>query len=318
MTVTTLRGYANSEVLIPKQNAEAIARRFGPSGERFLRELPQRLAAIAARWNLVLGESLPVGIGGYLVAVRTASGDDAVLKLSPTGAAEQDKLNELEAYALRRWDGEGAVKLFDADLAAGALLIERCVPGHSIESVPEEQLVTDACALARLLHRAPDAADEALLPNATVDVAEQQARLDEAMGAMGHPLSPHAERVIQRMHEEVLGDGPRVVCHGDLNPGNVLAAERMAWLAVDPWPVLAPAAYDAASLVWSKRPWLLAAPDPAAILDRRIALAADAIGAGEYDVRAWDARPPGRAPDRPLRLGWLRRGAVHHDRRVAL
>jgi hypothetical protein len=31
------------------------------------------------------------------------------------------------------------------------------------------------------------------------------------------------------------------------------------------------AMYDAASLVWSKRPWLLAAADPAAMLDRRIA-----------------------------------------------
>ena len=275
------------DALIPEENAEAIARRFGASGERFLRELPQRVADIAGRWHLTLGEPLPIGIGSYLVAARMPDGHEAVLKVSPTGG-EQDNANELEAYALRRWGGEGAVRLFDADAASGALLIERCVPGISIDSIPDKQMVTAACELARRLHRPADAEDERLVPSAVADVAERAARFDEAMQAMGHPLSRHAERVIKGFHDALaVNDSALVVCHGDMNPGNLLAAERMDWLAVDPLPVRAPAAYDAASLVWAKRRWVLAEPDPAAVLECRVSLAATAIGAEAREVRAW-------------------------------
>jgi streptomycin 6-kinase len=271
------------EVLIPEKNAAVIARRFGRSGERFLSELPQRVAAIAARWSLVLGQPLPIGIGGYLVSVRMANGTEAVLKVSPTGG-EQDEVNELEAYALRRWGGEGAVTLFAADPAAGALLIERCVPGDTIDTLPDDEMVTAGCGLAHKLHRAADAEDGRALPSAVAEAAERAARLN---AATGHAMSAQAGRLIARAHAEVTDSGELVVCHGDLNPGNLLAAGRVDWLAVDPLPVRAPRAYDAASLVWSKRPWLLAEPDPAAVLERRIALAAASIGAEQREVRAW-------------------------------
>jgi streptomycin 6-kinase len=226
-------------------------------------------------------------VGGYLVAVRMVDGSEAVLKLSPTGGG-QDEVNALEAYALRRWGGEGAVKVFEADARVGALLIERCVPGVSLDTLPDEQMLIAGCEVARRLHRAADGDDERLLGNAVTNVAERVARLDEAMEAMGHPLSARAERVITRFHEELSAAGSTlVVCHGDMNPGNLLAAERMDWLAVDPLPVRAPAAYDAASLVWSKRPWVLAAPDPAALLRRRVRLAAAALGAEAREVRGW-------------------------------
>ncbi len=273
--------------LIPAENAEVIARRFGPSGQRFVRELPQRLADVAARWELTLTEPLPIGIGGYLIGVRTVDGREAVLKVSPTGG-EQDHRNELEAYALKRWCGEGAVMLFEADLVAGALLIERCAPGATIDTLPDDEMLTTGCELARRLHRVADAEDERLLPHAVTEVADRVARFDELMDGMGRPLTPIAERVVRRSHEQLVGDsGPLVVCHGDMNPGNLLSAQRMDWLAVDPLPVRADGAYDAASLVWSKRPWLLAQADPAALLERRIRLAAAALGTETRRVRAW-------------------------------
>lgn len=71
---------------IPLDRAEVIMRRFGPSGEQFLRGLPDRLAQRAERWRLVLGPPYPVGIGGYLVQAEQPDGSAAVLKLSPTGA----------------------------------------------------------------------------------------------------------------------------------------------------------------------------------------------------------------------------------------
>jgi hypothetical protein len=91
-----------------QEHAEVVERRFGEAGQRFLRELPERLSDVAGRWHLTLCESLPIGIGGFLVGARTQDGRDAVLKLSPTGG-EQDRVNELEAWALDRWRGCPAV-----------------------------------------------------------------------------------------------------------------------------------------------------------------------------------------------------------------
>lgn len=278
---------SRGEPVIPGENAEAITRRFGPSGERFVRELSQRVAEIASRWDLVLGAPLPIGIGGFLVVVRTGDGTDAVLKVSPTGDAEQDGANELEAYALRRWDGEGAVRLLAADPAAGSLLVERCRPGATIATLPDEQMVTAGCRLAHTLHRTPDAEDQRMLPDVAAIVAERADRFRDAMERIGDPLSPRAERIITRLHYEATENAAVVVCHGDTNPGNLLAAQRMPWLAVDPLPVLAPAACDAASLVWSKRSWLLEQPDPAAALEHRIALAAAALDEEPREIRAW-------------------------------
>jgi streptomycin 6-kinase len=285
--------------LVPADSAQVIARRFGAAGERFLRELPERLAGVAARWRLALGEPLPIGIGGYLVAARTAEGADAVLKLSPTGG-EQDRANALEAWALERWYGEGAVALLRADHVAGALLLERCVPGTTIDVLGDDDMVRSGCAVALALHRAPDLEDRWLLRAAADEVALRAGAFGDVMARIGGPLSAHAESVVAAAHEELAAAAVApVVCHGDLNPGNLLAAQRVPWLAIDPLPVIAPAAYDAASLVWAKRPWLLEQPDAAAVLVRRIELAADALDASPHDVWAWTlARATGMLAER--------------------
>jgi hypothetical protein len=70
-------------------------------------------------------------------------------------------------------------------------------------------------------------------------------------------------------------------------PGNLLSAEREPWLAIDPMPVIAPAAFDAVSLVWSKRSWLFQQRNPAAVLATRVECAAHALGASPQEIRAW-------------------------------
>jgi len=77
---------------IPTDRTKVIIRRFGPNGEQFLHELPDRLARAVERWQLELGRPYPIGIGGYLVQAQRPDGTAAVLKLSPTGAA-QDQAN---------------------------------------------------------------------------------------------------------------------------------------------------------------------------------------------------------------------------------
>lgn len=266
-------------------HAAAVARRF-PDGETWLAGLEARLADVVGRWRLTPLRPLPGGIGGYLVDVRTADGRDAVLKLSPTAGA-QGAANRLEAYALRRWSGDGAARMLNADLAAGALLLERCRPGTTLDALPDVEMLERGCALARHLQRPADEEDLLILPRAAEEVAIRAQRFGGLMDALGHPFSTEREQEIGALHRALATAAERpVACHGDLNPGNVLAHDG-GHVAVDPLPVLADAAYDAVSLVWSKRSWLLAQPDRSDLLRRRIAIASDVLDVDAEHVRAW-------------------------------
>lgn len=272
---------------IPIDRAEVIMRRFGPSGEQFLHELPDRLAQRAKQWHLVLGPPYPVGIGGYLVQAERPDGTLAVLKLSPTGAG-QARANQLEALMLRRWSGQGAVLLLEADVGAGALLMERCIPGTTLDTLPDEEMVRIGCRLASTLHTEPTVEDLDLIPVALDSGTDGIRRLSAVMAELGESLSPNARRAVKESHDELVADrGHLVVCHGDLNPGNVLAAQRLPWLAIDPLPRVADPAYDAASLVWARRPWLLAQADARAVLDYCIDVAAGELLVDPERVRAW-------------------------------
>jgi streptomycin 6-kinase len=77
-----------------------------------------------------------------------------------------------------------------------------------------------------------------------------------------------------------------VVLHGDLHPGNLLAAEREAWLAIDPKPVRGDPAFDLPPVVLQTGD-LLAAPDPAAELVRRLDRVGAATGVDRGRIRAW-------------------------------
>ena len=76
-----------------------------------------------------------------------------------------------------------------------------------------------------------------------------------------------------------------VLLHGDLNPTNVLSAEREPWLAIDPKPVVGDPAYDGPRLITQPDP--LVTPDPADTLRRRIEIVADSYGVDVDVLREW-------------------------------
>jgi streptomycin 6-kinase len=77
-----------------------------------------------------------------------------------------------------------------------------------------------------------------------------------------------------------------VVVHGDFNPGNVLAARRRPWLAIDAKAMIGDPGYD---------PWPLveqvddpfAHSNPSRVLAHRFALVAGVLGQDESRLQAW-------------------------------
>src|SRR5215470_15906809 len=101
-----------------------------PAGRDWLRELPARVERCAQHWDLTLAPPFPQSFVSVVFPATRRDGSAAVLKIQyPHQEAEH------EAKALRIWNGNGAVKLFDHDPEEHALLLERCQPGDHLAEV---------------------------------------------------------------------------------------------------------------------------------------------------------------------------------------
>src|SRR5215475_3337102 len=97
--------------------------------------LPSVTQNLLAQWKL-RGDGEPVQRSGSMVVpVRTADGVPAVLKISLAHAG-----SEHEHLVLRRWGGDGAVRLLSADPPRRAVLLERLRP-HNLGTLSD----VDAC-----------------------------------------------------------------------------------------------------------------------------------------------------------------------------
>lgn len=98
----------------------------------------------------------------------------------------------------------------------------------------------------------------------------------------------------EREHAElVASSAPPVVLHGDLHHDNVLRSGR-GWLAIDPHGVLGEPAYEVGALL--RNPIGVGArPGLRALLDRRVAILAEAYGVDAYGVDEERVRAWGRA-----------------------
>jgi len=271
-----------SEVQIPPQLIETLAQWPTPEGAEWQRELPARLARLIERWELTLGPPyLPGGATSYVAPARRADGTLVVLKVVIPHREARD-----EADALRVWAGNGAVMLLDAAREEHALLLERCDPGTALRDLVDhdEILDTGADVLAQLWNA--DAPAEPFEPlEAVTDwfaelITERQARL-------GRPLpQPLVDEAVEALRELPRSAARRVVLHHDFHPGNVLAATRAPWLAIDPKPQVGDPAFDPLQLILQTGD-PLATLDPAATIRTRLVRVSERLGVDPERVRAW-------------------------------
>ena len=116
---------------IPKQLVVNCEKR--PERQVWMSGLPFLLKQLEARWSLCLGEPFEhAGSCSWVAPATRACGEPAVLKLAMPHMEGQDEIS-----GLHFWNGQGAVKLLEADLESGAMLLERCLPGTTLHSESE-------------------------------------------------------------------------------------------------------------------------------------------------------------------------------------
>jgi streptomycin 6-kinase len=267
--------------------------------EDWLATLPAVIAWAAARWSLTVGDPYqPGGHTAWVAPARDRYGHRLALKVAwwHTEAAH-------EAAGLSAWAGAGTVRLHAAaDLPeTTVLLLERCQPGTALSAVPEPEQDGVVAGLLRRLWAVP-------FPRGTFRPLRQMcgewaAQLEQEAAAGQVPAGPGLVRAAVTLFRELPATAGRsVLLCTDLHAGNVLAAEREPWLAIDPKPYAGDPAYDALQHMLNC-PGRLAA-DPAGFARRMAGL----LGIGHDRLLLWlFARCVQESPGWPALAGVARR-----------
>jgi streptomycin 6-kinase len=252
---------------------DSIAARFksfsGKLNHRWLNALPEQLQTLAREWELELGAELGEELGAdfasgvYSVVVScTGPFGDGVVKL----AADSYALAE-EVAMLRQFAPSGRVPAVFAT-ARGAVLMEAIRPGTPVELLPEAPSPTEYASFLNELH---SAGDPASAPREMPDWLELMYGWTERAGT----------DVVEsrRIAKELLAaPADRVLLHGDLHLGNVLASDTKGLVARSPIACAGERCFDAADYVLEGR-------DRAAMVWRRDELAR----AADLDLDRLDA-----------------------------
>ncbi|ANW67910.1 aminoglycoside resistance protein [Mycobacterium sp. djl-10] len=247
----------------------------GPQWQSWVDGLPALLERQLGHWNVTPDGDPLHGWASLVVPVRTDDGAPAVLKLG-----FPDPETQHEHLALRRWAGDGAVRLLSADPPHRALLLER-LHARDLNDLWDIEACEVIAGLYGQLHvpalpQLDRLADAITTYNAELDALPRNA-----------PLPRRLVEQAQAHSRDLIDDAgsTSVLLHTDLHYDNVLAADREPWLAIDPIPLGGDPHYEVAPLLWNR--WEELTGDVRDGVRRRFYAAVEAAGFDEDRARAW-------------------------------
>jgi streptomycin 6-kinase len=214
----------------------------GPQWQDWVDRLPRLLQAQLDDWALTPDGSPMHGFCSIVVPVRSRDTGPAVLKIAlPAEESEHEHL------ALRRWGGDGAVRLLRAEPHRRALLLER-LQTRDLKGLWDIEACEIVASLYRRIH---------------VPALPQLRRLPGLVERWTADLAalPRNAPVPRRLVEQAITLGTELIAdpassatliHSDLHYENVLAAEREPWLAIDPKPISGDPHYEIAPMLWNR------------------------------------------------------------------
>lgn len=214
--------------------------RWWSDGSAWLDGLAQAVERQTVRWGLEVDGDVAYGSNALVVPV-TRGGEGFVLRMNPPGPEVEE-----QARALRWWDGRGMVMLYDADLEAGAMLLERLSTPLTSRPVVEAVAVLGQL-MRRLAVPAPDDA-----PSTAEIVARRSRQLEPEWERLGRPFDVGILRQALEVALKLAETTSELAVNGDLHSDQVLAGEREPWLTVDPVLLRGDIEYDLARVLWTR------------------------------------------------------------------
>lgn len=267
--------------------------------------LPEQVAEVERRWSLSVQEIFEPSFN-YVVRASHVDLGEVIVKLGVPGI---DFVRELEA--LRLYGGQGAARLLKADATNGAMMLESLRPGRVLSDVRNDEEATSiATSVMRSLWRpAPERHPFAGMSEFEGGVEWLRICLANGDSPIPTTLAGRAEGLLREMASAPTNP---VLLHGDLHHDNILSAERVPWLAVDPKGVVGDPAYDIGPFLYNH---LFGTHDPGSTLRRRVDQIAEELGFERGRVvgaaipravlAAWPSRSTGEPWWAPLRCAEL-------------
>ncbi|WP_035846265.1 aminoglycoside phosphotransferase family protein [Kitasatospora azatica] len=273
---------AAGQITVPDRLRDGVLARQGQTGERWLAALQDRVTRQLARWDLILDRIAdPGGRLSLIGYVRRGDNSPAVLK---TGLVTPETAQE--HAALTHWAGRGAVLLLDAEPAEGFLLLERLHGDIPLRSLAEAKAMLEATSLLRRLWTEPPTGHQFTSVAEQVELRigwlREHRALAERLDALR--LLDEATEIAAGLLSSI---PEQFLLHGDFHHGNVMAADRSPWLAIDPQPLVGERAYDLAWLAQDRKETLAAAPGPQGAARRRLHQLAEAVEVDRDRLRGW-------------------------------
>jgi streptomycin 6-kinase len=258
-----------------------LIRNHSKSAPEWLDSLPATLDRYVGAWDLTVDGDLLSGEASLIAPVVRRNGTEAMLKLQRV-----DDESESEALALRTWNHDDVVEVYEYDSETATLLLERLEP-HSLEELPDHVEATRI--LAELLtHLMAVPAPPGV--RRLADIAGQM--IEDAPGIIPLLVDPADRALTQRFVDqvaEVLPESGDRLLHWDLHYLNVMAAHRRPWLVIDPKPLAGDPAFDVFPVLWNRWDDLVATGDLLQAIRNRFDLMLEITGIDRDRALAWTA-----------------------------
>jgi streptomycin 6-kinase len=212
-----------------------------PEGREWLHELPRRVQECGERWRLALDAPYPNSFVSIVYPATRHDGSRVVLKIQYPHH-ESDHEHE----ALRLWNGEGAVHLFEYNAEHHALLLERCETGEPLTTAGADEALRVYSSLLPRLWVTAGIPFTSLADEAAGWIASLPTRWEHAGRPVAIGLLDLALESLERLRTT---QGPQVLVHQDLHAGNILRATREPWLVIDPKPIAGEREFSLAPIV---------------------------------------------------------------------
>ncbi|MCV7414891.1 aminoglycoside resistance protein [Mycolicibacterium litorale] len=250
----------------------------GPDWARWVETLPEWTQSQLREWELRVDGAPTHGATSLVLPVLTPRHQPAMLKLG-----FPDDESEHEHLALRRWAGNGAVRMLSAQPHRRALLLER-LHSRDLTTVSDVEACAAVCELYRRIH-------VPALPQLRTLTTWLELRNAELVALPRN--SPVPRRLVEQaltLSRDLMSEsiGGAVLLHTDLHYENVLAAPPGAaepWLVIDPKPLSGDRHFEIAPMLWNR--WGELAGDVRDGVRRRFYTLVDTAPFDEDRARAW-------------------------------
>jgi streptomycin 6-kinase len=264
---------------LPQDFIATIQNTFGDEGRAFLHALPGLVTEASRRWDLSEVQAVS-NLSYNFVAWAKRGDEEVVLKI---GVPNRELTSEMAA--LRLFNGQGAVRLLEADEARGMCVLERLRPGEMLSTLKDDDQSTHIAAevMLRLWKPAP-------MDDAFIRLSDWFKGLDRLRPAFSGGTGPFPKKLIEEVEEtlpRLFADSTSpMLIHGDLHHFNILSSAP-GWLAIDPKGVIGPPEYEVGPLLINPMPGFLNGSRPEVRMERRIAILSERLGFSRQSIRDW-------------------------------